>query len=129
MRFIFLTVALWNFMGGINFLFFPAGQAAAYGMPLGNRWELHFIGLVAFTFGAIYFSFFKKEPPKEYLYQVVIFGTCKILLFFSGLACYMYYSMPLKFMIIFSGGNLLMGSLFILYVVFRIRKEKKPLIE
>lgn len=91
-------------------------------MPLGNRWELHFIGLVAFTFAAVYFSFFRKEPPQEYLHLVAYFGTCKILLFFSGLACYLYYSMPYKFMLIFSGGNLVMGTLFVIYIIYRKKK-------
>jgi len=125
MRYIFLVVGIWNTLGGINFLFLPEFQAATYGLPMGNRWELHFIGLVAFTFAAVYFSFFRKEPQQEYLYLVVIFGTCKILLFFSGLVCYFRYDMPLRFMTIFSGGNLVMGSLFIAYVINRMGKQRE----
>ncbi len=123
MRYIFLFVGIWNTLGGINFLLLPERQALTYGMPLGNRWELHFIGFVALTFAAVYFSFFRKEPPREYLYLPFIFGSCKILLFFSGLYCYFYHGMPPVFMAIFSGGNLIMGSLFVFYVFMRLKKN------
>lgn len=125
MKYIFLAGGIWNTLGGLNFLLFPEMQAQTYGMPLGNRWELHFIALVAFTFAAVYFSFFRREPAPEYRYLVFLFGVCKVLLFFSGLYCLLYYGMPLRFMVVFSGGNLVVGSLFILYVILKRRGEKR----
>ncbi|MBP7737045.1 MAG: hypothetical protein KA369_13795 [Spirochaetes bacterium] len=122
MRFIFLIVGIWNTIGALNFIVFPKFMASQYGYQMGNMWESAFIGGIAIVFALIYFSFFKKEPPKDMLYLVYLFAFGKFWVFISNVYCVIYYKMPVSFAIVLGGGDLIMGMLFVIYIIMAKKK-------
>ncbi len=62
MKYFFLIAAIWNLLGGINFLFTPEKQAKNMNYPVGNRWESQYIAIMAFIFCAIYAMIFYSQP-------------------------------------------------------------------
>ncbi len=117
MKYIFLVAALWNLLGGINFLFTPEKQARDMKYPIGNRWESQYIAIMAFIFCAMYAMIFFYQPA-GYLTFLPFFAAAKILIGISAAYCHRKHNMPLPFSIIFGGGNFVIGVLFILYLVF-----------
>ena len=116
MKFIFLIAAIWNVLGGINYLFFPEKQAKTHNYPIGNRWESQYIAIMALVFCSIYTMIF-ISPPIGYLAFVPFFAAAKILIGISSVYCHKKHNMPLPFSIIFGGGNLIIGVLLILYLI------------
>lgn len=124
MRYIFLIVGLWNLWGAVNYTLMPGMQAANFGYPMGNIWETQFIGGIAVVFSLIYFSFFRREPEEDMLYLVYFFAFGKFWVFVSGIICYLYYDMPLNFMLVLGVGDLVMGLLFVLYIILYKRRQR-----
>ncbi len=122
MRYIFLIAGLWNSMGAVNFILLPATMASQYGYRQGNMWEYYFMGGIAVVYALIYFSFFKKEPSRDMLYLVYFFALGKIWVFASNIYCVAYHKMPPSLAAVLGGGNLIMGLLFILYIILAKRK-------
>lgn len=116
MKYIFLIAALWNFFGGINFLFKPQKQAKDMGYPMGNMWEAHYIAIMAFVFAALYAMIFLKMP-QGYLFFVPFFAAAKYLIGISALYCVKKHNMPVRFAAVFGGGNFIMGMLFTVYLL------------
>lgn len=116
MKYIFLIAAIWNLLGGINYLFFPEKQAKTHNYPIGNRWESQYVAIMAFIFCAIYVLIFYSRPM-GYLTFVPFFAAAKILIGISALYCNKKHNMPMPFSIVFGGGNFIMGILFILYII------------
>lgn len=116
MKTIFLIAALWNLWGGINFLFFPEKQATTFNYPVGNRWESQYVAIMAVVFSAVYTLIFFSLPT-GYLTFVPFFAAAKILIGISAVFCNKKHNMPLPFCFIFGGGNLIIGGLFILYMI------------
>jgi len=111
MEYIFLAASIWNFWGGINFIFMPEKQGETMGYSIGNMWESHYAGGMAFFFGVIYFIIF-YSPPQGYLFFIPFFAVAKYWVFISSVICYKKYNMPKKFMLVFGGSNLLFAVLF-----------------
>jgi hypothetical protein len=123
MRYIFLVVGIWNTIGALNFIVFPELMAKINGYPMGNMWDSLFMGGIAIIFALIYFSFFKREPSRDMLYLVYFFAFGKFWVFASTLFCYIYYNMPLRLFITMGVGDLLMGVLFMIYIVNAQKKS------
>jgi hypothetical protein len=128
MRYIFLVVGIWNTLGAINWIFFPEMMARQNNYQMGNMWEYLFMGGIALVFALIYFSFFRKEPAKDTLYLVYLFAMGKFWVFISDLFCVINYKMPMTLFITQGCGNLIMGFLFIFYIIkakkkFRLKPE------
>ncbi len=119
MKYVFLIAAIWNLLGGINFLFSPEKQAKNMNYPIGNRWESQYIAIMAFVFCAIYSMIFYSQPV-GYLTFLPFFAAAKILIAISAVFCHLKHSMPLPFSILFGGGNFIIGMLFILYLVINL---------
>ncbi len=117
MKYIFLIVAIWNLLGGLNYLFSPEKQAKTHGYPIGNRWESQYIAIMAFTFCAIYTMIFYYQPV-GYLTFVPFFAAAKILIGISAMYCNKKHNMPMSLTIVFGVGNFITGVLFILFIVF-----------
>ena len=115
MKYIFLIAAIWNFWGGINFLF-PEKQAKNTRSPIGNRWESQYVAIMAFVFCAIYGRIFYSLPT-GYLTFLPFFAAAKFMIGISAAYCYKKHNMPFAFAIIFGGGNFIIGTLFTVYMI------------
>ena len=98
MEYIFLIASIWNFWGGLNFICFPEKQAEGMGYSIGNLWESHYVGGMAFIFSIIYFIIF-YDAPEGYLFFIPFFAAAKYWVFVSAIICYLKKEMPKKFMI------------------------------
>ncbi len=114
MEYIFLFASIWNFCGGINFVFLPNKQAQQMGYSTGNMWESHYVGGMSFIFSVIYFIFF-YNPAVGCLFFIPFFAAAKYWVFLSSIMCYKKYNMPKIFMYVFGFSNLVLGILFTIY--------------